>query len=88
MATGQPAPSISGPTGPPRQFPGGPPDGASQMGQPIPSGPPTGPQYTSNPRYTAENLTSMQQALQQLQQQGKMHDPRYHQLGTFSQRII
>ena len=39
-----------------------------------------GPAYTNTPRYTQENLASMQRALQQLQAQGKMHDPRYHQL--------
>ena len=69
---------------PPGHQPGAPPPGvagAPHPHKPAPGPPgPMPPQYTNTPRYTQENLASMQRALQQLQAQGKMHDPRYHQL--------
>ena len=85
--SGPTPPASSQPTGPPAgPYPPGYPQNPA-MGQhpgqhpkPLGAPPGAGPQYTNTPRYTHDNLSSMQRALHQLQAQGKMHDPRYHQL--------
>ena len=50
------------------------------QGGPHMQRPPMPRNYTTSPRYTAENLTAMQKALAEMQHQGLTKDPRYHQL--------
>lgn len=75
--TGHPAQGAPQPGFPSQGQPGYPPH---FQGGPHMQRPPMPRNYTTSPRYTAENLTAMQKALAEMQHQGLTKDPRYHQL--------